>query len=203
MERKQSLSKRLYKDRWELLMLLPTVILLFLFCYLPIYGILIAFQNYSIGNPILAFDGSIKWVGFDHFIKFIQSIFFTRVFGNTIRLSLKNLAFGFLVPIIFALLLNEIRANGYKRVVQTFAYMPYFVSVVVVVAMLKSMTTAALRASRTLSSWPRYRPENNSAVAESNCTFRPSMIFRLRAISIRFAVIYSPPGQNKGNCLPF
>ncbi len=135
-----SLRRRLYRDRWALIMLLPTFILLFLFCYMPIYGILIAFQDYKIGNDILAFNGSTKWVGLDQFKQFINSIFFTRVFGNTLRLSVENLVFGFWVPIIFALLLNEITHVWYKRLTQTFVYLPYFVSTVIVVAMMISIT---------------------------------------------------------------
>lgn len=121
-------------------MLLPTIILLFLFCYLPIYGILIAFQDYRIGNSILSFSGSIKWVGISQFTKFIHSIFFGRVFGNTLRLSIESLVIGFWVPIIFALLLNEISHKRYQRITQTCVYLPYFVSTVIVVAMLMSIT---------------------------------------------------------------
>ena len=138
---KKTFVTRLNEDKWLLVFLLPTIILLFMFAYLPYYGLVIAFQNYKPGMPMLSFDGSITWVGFKHFIKFFQSIFFARVFGNTIRLSLLNLAFGFWVPIVFALLLNEIRQLTYKRIAQTFAYLPYFVSWVIVVSILFSLTS--------------------------------------------------------------
>lgn len=140
MEKKTPLIRKLRRDKWALLMLMPTIVLLFLFCYLPIYGILISFQNYKIGNDILSFNGSTVWVGMAHFIKFFKSIFFMRVFGNTLRLSAECLAFGFWVPIVFALLLNEIRHIWYKRITQTFVYLPYFISTVIVVAILMSMT---------------------------------------------------------------
>ncbi len=118
--------------------LLPTLILMFLFSYLPIYGILVAFQDFRIGNQILSTQTN--WVGLQHFQDFISSIFFKRVFGNTLRLSIEMLVFGFWVPIVFALLLNEVRHTLFKKFAQTFVYLPYFISTVVVVAILISLT---------------------------------------------------------------
>jgi len=141
-ENKKTFAHRFKEDKWLLVFLLPTIILLFLFNYLPFYGLVIAFQKYKPGMPMLILDGSTVWVGFKHFIKFFNSIFFERVFGNTIRLSLLSLAFGFWVPIIFALLLNEIRVLSFKRLAQTFAYLPYFVSSVIVVSILFSLTSS-------------------------------------------------------------
>jgi putative aldouronate transport system permease protein len=109
-QRKEPIIKRIKRDKWPLVMLAPTIVLLFLFSYLPIYGVVIAFQNYKIGNNILSFGGATDWVGLKFFISFVKSIFFTRVFGNTLRLSVETLVFGFWVPIVFALMLNEIRA---------------------------------------------------------------------------------------------
>ncbi|MDW7658535.1 MAG: ABC transporter permease subunit [Bacillota bacterium] len=136
------LMKRIRRDKWQLMMMIPSVVLLVLFSYMPIYGILIAFQDYQIGNRILSFDGTIKWVGLLHFKNFIQSEFFSRVFFNTIRLSLKGLIFGFWVPIVFALTLNEIHHKFYKRLTQTLVYLPYFISLVVVIAMLTTMVSS-------------------------------------------------------------
>lgn len=127
------------RDKTKLLMLLPTIILLLLFSYLPFYGVLIAFQDYSVGKSILAFDGSVSWVGMKHFTDFFGSIFFKRLFFNIFRLSVLCLLYGFWVPIVFALLLNEIRAKWFKRMAQTFTYLPYFISVVIVVAMLQNL----------------------------------------------------------------
>jgi putative aldouronate transport system permease protein len=149
--RKEPILKRIQRDRWPLVMLLPTIVLLFLFCYLPIYGVVIAFQNYKIGNNILSFDVKTTWVGLKHFVSFVKSIFFVRVFGNTLRLSVETLVFGFWVPIVFAMLLNEIRHMWYKRLTQTFVYLPFFISTVIVVAILITMTSADGIVTRALS----------------------------------------------------
>jgi putative aldouronate transport system permease protein len=138
----RSLWYRIKRDKLALIMLSPTIILLFIFSYIPIYGVLIGFQDYKIGQSILSFGGGTKWVGLEHFLRFIQSIFFSRIFGNTLRLSILNLVFGFWVPIVFSLLLNEIRIRSYKKVVQTFVYLPYFISAVIVVAMLNNIVSA-------------------------------------------------------------
>jgi putative aldouronate transport system permease protein len=139
--RKKPLGQLIYRDRWALAMFLPTLLLLIVFSYLPMYGVLIGFQDYKIGDPILSFGGKTRWVGLSHLVTFVKSIFFTRVFFNTLRLSLLNLLFGFWVPIVFALLLNEIRGSVYKRVSQTFAYLPHFISTVIVVAMLMNLVS--------------------------------------------------------------
>lgn len=119
-------------------MLLPLMILLFIFCYLPMWGIVISFQDFAAGSPLFALDGSVKWVGLKHIKRFIGSIYFKRLLGNTIRLSLLELMFGFSMPIIFALLLNEVRHVRYKKIVQTASYMPYFISLVVTAGMVLS-----------------------------------------------------------------
>lgn len=122
----------IWRDRYLYLILLPVLIHLFIFSYLPMYGLVIAFQNYKIGSPMIAFNGMVEWVGFDNFIRFFKSIYFFRVLKNTLLNSILYLAIGFWVPIVFALILNEIRHNLYKRVVQTLSYLPYFISIVVV-----------------------------------------------------------------------
>jgi len=116
-------------------------VLLFMFNYLPFFGLSIAFQDYQLGKPILSFGDSVTWVGLKHFRDFINSIFFKRVFTNTIRLSVTNLLWGFWVPIVFAILLNEIRTKWYKKTVQTLVYLPYFISTVIVVALLVTLTS--------------------------------------------------------------
>lgn len=113
----------------------PILISLIIFCYVPLYGIVIAFQNYYPGNSFLAFDGSIEWVGLEHIIDFVRSIYFPRLLKNTLILSGLQLLLGFWVPIIFALLLNEIRCIKYKKFVQTASYLPHFISMVVVAGM--------------------------------------------------------------------
>ena len=107
------------------------------FSYIPLYGIVIAFQDYQPGNSFLSL-ANVKWVGLKHFQNYIGSKFFTRTLVNTIRLSLMNLVFGFTMPILFALLLNEVRSLRYKKFVQTVSYLPYFISMVVVAGMVLS-----------------------------------------------------------------
>ena len=121
-----------------MLIMLPTLVLIFIFSYIPLYGVLIAFQDFVPGNPILSFDGSTRWVGLKHFIDFITSRTFTRLFRNTLVLSGLNLVFGFTAPIIFSLILNEVKITSYKKVVQTASYLPYFISTVIVAGMVLS-----------------------------------------------------------------
>lgn len=128
-----------WKEQAELvLIMLPTLVLIFIFCYIPLYGILIAFQDYVPGSPILSFGDQTKWVGLKHFIAFITSRTFPRLIRNTVILSGLNLLFGFSMPIIFALVLNEVRIGSYKKFVQTASYMPYFISTVIVAGMVLS-----------------------------------------------------------------
>jgi putative aldouronate transport system permease protein len=140
-KQKKTMLQRFWLDRWVLLLLAPTIILLILFNYLPMFGLSMAFQNYRIGRSLIAFDGTVEWVGLKHFTDFVKSIFFKRIFYNTIRLSFKSILFGFWVPVLFALLLNEVKVKWYKKVTQTFVYLPYFISTVIVVAMMISMTS--------------------------------------------------------------
>lgn len=116
------------------LMILPVIILIFIFCYIPMYGVLMAFQNY---RPQLGVFGS-EWVGLKHFKDFFTSPHSLNVIRNTLVISIYGLAVGFPAPILLALLLNEVRRPMYKRVVQTISYMPYFISTVVICGMLKS-----------------------------------------------------------------
>lgn len=138
-KRKPRMSRDMWKENIELYsIMLPALVIIFIFSYIPMYGIVIAFQKYTPGRPFLAFDGSTRWVGLDHFKEFINSMYFGRLMGNTLKLSLMNLVFGFWVPIVFALLLNEIRHMRYRKFIQTASYLPYFISMVVVAAMLLS-----------------------------------------------------------------
>lgn len=129
--------KMLLKDNLELYsLMIPSVVVIVLWCYLPMFGYVIAFQNYMPGDPFIG--SGTKWVGFKNFIDFYHSVFFNRLISNTFRLSLKNLLFGFWVPIAFALMLNEVEVLGYKKFVQTASYLPYFISMVVMASMLIS-----------------------------------------------------------------
>lgn len=133
MSRKQKIAfKILLKDKYLYLLLLPGLILYILFCYYPMYGLLMAFQDY---NPVDGILGS-PFVGFTHFTNFFDSMFFGRLLRNTILLSLYNLIFGFPIPILFALMLNEVKPGPFKKFTQTISYLPHFISVVVIVGML-------------------------------------------------------------------
>ena len=116
------------------LMVLPSIVLIFIFCYIPMYGVLMAFENY---RPQLGVLGS-EWVGLYHFKDFFTSPHSLNVLRNTVVISVYSLLVGFPFPIILALLLNEVRCQAYKRTVQTISYMPYFISNVVICGMLKS-----------------------------------------------------------------
>jgi putative aldouronate transport system permease protein len=122
---------RLIRDKWLYIMLAPGILYFVLFKYLPMWGVFIAFKNYQ---PFLGFWGS-DWVGMKHFDRFFGDPMFWTLFRNTLVLAVYNLAFFFPVPIFFALLLNELRKEMFKRFVQTVIYVPHFVSWVVVVGL--------------------------------------------------------------------
>lgn len=109
-------------------MLIPVIFYYVLFHYRPMYGTLIAFKNFSPNKGIM---GS-PWVGFTYFKDFFNSYYFGRILRNTLLINLYSLLFSFPAPIILALLLNEIRGAGYKKVIQTITYLPHFVSTVVI-----------------------------------------------------------------------
>jgi len=122
-----------FKNNWGLyLLLLPALVYALIFLYLPMVGVIIAFEDYS---PTKGFFGS-PWVGFKYFKKFFDSYNFWDIFYNTIALSFYNLIATFPIPIIFALLLNQMRIRSLKKVIQTASYAPYFISVVVLVGMM-------------------------------------------------------------------
>ncbi len=117
-------------------LMLPTLLLILIFCYVPMYGIIIAFQDYVPGSPFIGKD--VDWVGLRWFKQFVAGHYFTRLLKNTLVLSILNLIFGFTAPILFALLLDQIKHIKYKKFIQTASYMPYFISTVVVAGMVIS-----------------------------------------------------------------
>lgn len=131
--RKRSFWKGLVRDKYLILMILPVIIIFFLYNYLPMLWNIIAFEKYSIRKGIL---GS-QWVGLKHFEKFFNSPYCVRVIRNTFVISFTDLILGWPVPIIFALLLNEVKNVRTKRIIQTCSYLPHFISVVVVVGMMR------------------------------------------------------------------
>lgn len=118
----------LIKNKYLYIMALPGLLYFLIFCYFPMYGAVIAFKDYA---PALGILKS-PWAGFDNFIKFFNSVNFKSVLSNTIVLSLYGMVVGFPLPIIFALLLNELRLKKFKSFVQTVTYIPHFISMVVV-----------------------------------------------------------------------
>ncbi len=128
----KSFSERLVldlKQNWILyLMTLPALIYFAVYCYAPMAGLYIAVSDFKITGTI--FSG--KFVGLKYLIDFFESHYFTRLLRNTLVLSLETIAFGFPLPILFALVLNEIRSTKFKKLAQTVTYMPHFISVVVI-----------------------------------------------------------------------
>lgn len=120
------------KNRCLLLMLFPVLLYFIVFCYIPMFGNIMAFEDYSVGKGFLHSE----WVGFRWFREFFSSVYFGRLIKNTLLISIYSLIIGFPIPIIFALLLNEIKDGPFKRVTQTISYLPHFISVVVVVGLL-------------------------------------------------------------------
>lgn len=116
-------------------LLLPGVLLLFIFHYLSLFGVVIAFQDFV---PFKGITGS-QWVGFKNFRYFLYDINFWRVMKNTLEINLMQIVFGFPVPILFALLLNELWFSGLKKVVQTISYLPHFISWVIVASIVTSI----------------------------------------------------------------
>lgn len=135
LKKRESALKRLRKntsrDKFLVLLVLPSVIYFIVFHYVPMYGILMAFKDFSPSQGIW----NSPWVGLKWIREFFDSIYSFRLIKNVLLLNLYGLLWGFPAPIIFALLLNEIRRNVFKRVVQTVSYMPHFISVVVIAGM--------------------------------------------------------------------
>jgi putative aldouronate transport system permease protein len=140
--KRQTLGRRIVRDfmlnKYLYLMMLPVIVFYIIFHYVPMYGAIIAFKDYS---PIKGITGS-EWVGFKHFNEFFTSFYFWRILKNTVLISLYSLIFEFPAPIILALIINEVRNQAFKRVVQSITYMPYFISMVVVCGMIKDFTNS-------------------------------------------------------------
>ncbi|MCL2058693.1 MAG: ABC transporter permease subunit [Oscillospiraceae bacterium] len=110
------------------LLAIPVVLWYVLFCYRPMYGIIIAFQRFVPNRGIW----NSTWVGLQNFSDFFKDIYFGRLLRNTLYINVKMLIFGFPIPIIFALLLNEIRSTAFRRVSQSITYMPHFISSMII-----------------------------------------------------------------------
>ena len=130
-KRGKALGKKIYRCRILYFMILPSIITVFIFHYIPIYGVQIAFKDYKTSLGIL---GS-EWVGLKHFIQFIEYPYFGKVMINTIRISLFCLC-TFPIPVIFSIMLNELRNQPFKKASQMITYAPHFVSTVVTCSMI-------------------------------------------------------------------
>lgn len=135
---RKSFVARVKKDwkhnKWKYILLIPCIIYFLVFCYKPMYGIIIAFMNYKPSRAIMDCD----WVGLKHFVNFFTSRECMRVVRNTFAISGLSILFGFPAPILLALLFNEIRHPKFKKVVQTVTYLPHFVALVVICGLIKN-----------------------------------------------------------------
>lgn len=133
--RQAPLGTRIWKHRSIYLFILPAFVWFLVFCYYPMYGLLLAFKDYKYSKGIL---GS-AWVGLKWFRKFMADPSFWQVVMNTLKISVMKLLFTFPVPVILALMMNSLKRPRFKRVIQTISYMPHFVSWVVVAAMMQKI----------------------------------------------------------------
>lgn len=134
-KKNNQLWRRIFRMRALYGILIIPSVLLFIFHYLPIYGMLIAFKDFKYAEGIV---GS-RWVGILNFEKAFLDVLFKRAFWNTLRISFSRIIFTFPVPILFALLLNEVRIGWYKKLVQTVSYLPHFMSWVIIAGFVKQM----------------------------------------------------------------
>lgn len=125
-----------HKNKWVYLMFLPVLAWYLIFCYAPMYGAIIAFKDYVPSQGIL---GS-QWVGMKWIKEFVTDYYFLRLLKNTLVISVTSLVVNFPIPIIFALLVNEIRSKKYAKCVQTITSLPHFISLMVICGMIKTFT---------------------------------------------------------------
>ena len=129
--------KRDFKMNWQIYLLaIPMIAYFITFSYIPMAGIVMAFQRF---NPRLGYFRS-PWIGLQNFKDFFGSYYFWRLIRNTFLISFYNLLFAFPAPIIFALLLNEVKNRYFKKTVQTISYMPHFISMVVIAGLIRDFT---------------------------------------------------------------
>lgn len=133
--KRNSLGRKFWTQRYLMLLTLPAVLWIIVFNYIPMYGIIIAFQDYT------PFHGVIHspWLGFDNFRELFNDPTFRESLTNTFVISIVKLVFGFPAPILLALMLNELMFKRFKRIVQSLSYLPYFVSWVLVVGLMYTL----------------------------------------------------------------
>lgn len=128
----KTLFKFLKRDKYLLLMFLPIFVYFVVFKYLPMTGLIIAFKDFKPGHGIYFGD----WVGLKWFLQFFNSPYAYRVIRNTVLISIYSLAFGFPVPIIFAVCITELKRSSIRRIYQTASYLPHFISTVILVGII-------------------------------------------------------------------
>ena len=133
--RRRNFTKRLWVQRYLMILTLPTVLWIIIFNYIPMYGIIIAFQEYT---PFQGFVHS-PWIGLNNFKELFSDPTFMESLTNTFKISIAKLIFGFPAPIILAILLNELVFQRFKRIVQSLTYLPHFVSWVLVVGFMYTL----------------------------------------------------------------
>ena len=144
-----------FRREWQIYVLLaPTIIWFLVFLYKPMYGLQIAFKDYSI---FLGIEGS-PWIGFEHFQTLFTSEQFVRAVWNTIKISALTLLFGFPAPIILALMFNEVLNQAYKRTTQTMVYLPHFVSTVIIAGIVITAFSPSAGIVNTVLSWLGIEP---------------------------------------------
>ncbi|MFC0473308.1 sugar ABC transporter permease [Halalkalibacter kiskunsagensis] len=135
--RREELKRRIAKNKWIYLMITPGLLYFFIYKYIPMYGLIISFQDYK---PYLGITGS-EWVGLEHFNRLFSEPDFWLIFKNTLILFALQIFVYFPIPIILALMLNEVRKQFFTRTVQTLIYIPHFMSWVVIVSISYVMLT--------------------------------------------------------------
>lgn len=161
--RKSDIIKRdIQRNKSLYLIFIPIIAYYIIFSYVPMSGVLVAFQDFKmkLGNSYFENILSSDFVGFKHFKDFFSSFYFGRVMFNTVKISILSVVIGFPFPIIFALLLNEVRNDKVKRIVQTVTYMPHFISIIVICGLIKSFVSDTGFISVMLSAITGNAPEN-------------------------------------------
>lgn len=137
---KETLRHSLKRNRFIYLLMLPGLIWYVIFCYLPMFGIVIAFEDYK---PFWGLEGifTSQWVGLKHFLKFFRSPYFFRLMKNTLLLSVYSLVYSFPLSIVLALFINELKGKLFQKTVQTVSYLPHFLSTVIVCGMIRTLVS--------------------------------------------------------------
>lgn len=144
-----------FRREWQIyVMLAPTIVWFIVFLYKPMYGLQIAFKDYSIFRGV----ANSPWIGLEHFEFLFSNDQFLRAVGNTIKISALNLIFGFPAPIILALLFNEILNAAFKRTAQTIVYLPHFISSVIIAGIVITAFSPTVGIVNTIIGWLGFEP---------------------------------------------